>query len=84
MAPFYFLLMVLLLYKFYRMYKITFKILFVHAIFFIFVMFINFRNGLLQVNSGKTLHSRESLESHTTSRTFEFQSARPHIVEVYE
>ena len=46
--------------------------------------FTDFRSGLLHVNSGKTSHSRENSKSHATSRTFEVQSARPHVDEVHE
>ena len=46
--------------------------------------FTDFRNGLHHVNSGETSHSRETSESHATSRTLEFQSARPHVVEDHE
>ena len=46
--------------------------------------FTDFRHGLLHVNCGRTSHSREISGSHATSRTFEVQSARSHVVEVQE
>ena len=60
--------MVLLLYKFHRIHKITFKTLFVPVIFlFSFGLATDIRNGLLNVNSGKTSHSHEISKSSNIS-----------------
>ena len=67
--------------KSYCIHIITFKAHFNHVIFLFSGLFIDFRNGLIHVNSLKTSHSCEISE---TSRAFEAQSAQPHVFEAHE